>query len=111
MEELVFYEGSHSGEEVDALLDAVPDKAAKSVSFTVTLSSSSWSSNAQTVSNVNIVASGYSYIVSPASTSFADYAAAQIYADDVTTDGSMTFHCANAPSSNLTVNVLRVEVA
>lgn len=76
-------------------------------SFTITLASASWSSNAQTVSNANFIASGYAYIVSPASASFSDYGSAQIYADDVTTDGSMTFHCSSAPSSNLTVNVVR----
>lgn len=76
--------------------------------FTVTLSSSGWSANAQTVSDAKFLASGYSYIVSPASASFADYGAAQIYADDVSSDGSMTFHCDSAPSSNLTVNVVRV---
>lgn len=76
--------------------------------FTVTLASDSWFSNEQTVSDVKFIASGYSYIVSPASTSFADYGAAQIYADDVSTDGQMTFHCTSAPSSNLTVNIARV---
>ena len=76
--------------------------------FTVTLASASWVSNEQTVSDAKFIASGYSYIVSPASASFADYGAAQIYADDVTTDGSMTFHCTSAPSTNLTVNIARV---
>ena len=82
--------------------------AADFKAFTVTLSSSSWSSNAQTVSDAKFIASGYSYIISPASSSFVDYGAAQIYADDVSTDGSMTFHCTDVPSSNLTVNVVRV---
>ena len=76
-------------------------------SFTITLASASWSNNAQTVSNADFYASGYSYIVSPAGSSFADYAAAVIYADNVTVDGSMTFHCANVPTNNLTVNVQR----
>ena len=76
--------------------------------FTVTLLSSGWSSNAQTVSDAKFIASGYSYIVSPESASFADYGAAQIYADNVSTNGSMTFHCDSVPSSNLTVNVVRV---
>lgn len=78
------------------------------LAFTVTLTAAGWSSNAQTVSNANFVASGYGYIVSPASGSFADYASAQIYADDVTVTGQMTFHCASTPSSDLTVNILRV---
>jgi hypothetical protein len=78
------------------------------LSFTVTLAAASWSSNAQTVSNANFLASGYAYIVSPASASFAAYGEAQIYADDVSTDGSMVFHCDSAPSSDLTVNIVRV---
>lgn len=77
-------------------------------SFTVTLTTAGWSSNAQTVSNSNFVTSGYAYIVSPASASFAAYAEAQIYADDVTTSGRMTFHCTDVPSAALTVNVTRV---
>lgn len=77
-------------------------------SFTVTLASASWSSLAQTVSNANFVTSGYAYIVSPASASFTAYGEAGIYADDVTTTGQMTFHCSEAPSSNLTVNIVRV---
>ncbi|MBQ1756412.1 MAG: hypothetical protein II010_05000 [Oscillospiraceae bacterium] len=78
------------------------------LAFTVTLTAAGWSNNAQTVSNANFLASGYGYIVTPASASFADYASAVIYADNVTTDGSMTFHCSTAPSSDLTVNILRV---
>ena len=78
------------------------------LAFTVTLDDASWSNNAQTVSNASFLASGYGYIVTPASASFADYAAAVIYADNVTTDGSMTFHCSTAPSSDLTVNIIRV---
>ena len=80
----------------------------KFTSFTVTLASASWSNNAQTMSNALFLASGYSYIVSPASASFAAYSAAQIYADDVTTEWQITFHCENAPSADLTVNVVRV---
>lgn len=76
-------------------------------SFTVVLSSASWSNKEQIISNANFYASGYSYIVSPAGSSFADYADAVIYADNVTVDGSMTFHCTNVPTNNLTVNVQR----
>lgn len=78
------------------------------LSFTVTLTVVGWSNKAQTVSNSNFVTSGYAYIVSPASASFLDYGTAQIYADDVTTNGQMTFHCEDVPSSALTVNITRV---
>lgn len=77
-------------------------------SFTVTLSASGWSNNAQTVSNSDFVTSGYAYVVSPVSGSFSDYGAAQIYADNVTTSGKMTFHCTDVPSTALTVNIVRV---
>lgn len=77
------------------------------LSFTVTLTVAGWSNKAQTVSNSNFVTSGYAYMVSPASTSFLDYGSAQIYADDVTTNGQMTFHCEDVPSSALTVNIVR----
>ena len=84
-------------------------KSGKAVSFTVTLTAAGWSGNAQTVSNSKFVTSGYAYTVCPAGDSFAGYAEAVIYADDVTTVGKMTFHCNEAPTANLTVNILRTE--
>lgn len=95
-----------SGDYTAAMVGA----SAKAVAFAVTLSASGWSNDAQTVSNANFVVSGYSYVVSPASASLEAYAEAQIYADDVTTAGQMTFHCGEAPSAALTVNVIRMEV-
>lgn len=85
--------------------------ASKALSFTVTLTANGWSNNAQTVSSAYFVASGYAYTVCPSASNYTDYANAQIYADDVTTNGSMTFHCAAAPTGDLTVNVLRTEVS
>lgn len=83
----------------------------KAVSFTVTLTAAGWSGSAQTVSNSNFAASGYAYTVAPASGSFAAYASAVIYADDVTAAGEMTFHCGETPTEDLTVNILRMEAA
>lgn len=85
-------------------------KAAKALSFTVTLTVAGWSGNAQTVSNSNFAVNGYAYTVCPAGDSFAGYAEAVIYADDVTVAGKMTFHCSGNPTANLIVNILRVEV-
>ena len=78
------------------------------LSFTVTLPTAGWSGNAQSVSNANFLASGFAYMVAPVSASFAAYGEAGVYADDVSTDGTMTFHCNSTPSSNLSVNVVRV---
>lgn len=85
-------------------------KSGKAVSFTVTLAAASWSSNAQTVSNANILTGAYAYVVSPAPASFGAYSEAIIYADNVTQAGKMTFHCSETPTAALTVNITRIEV-
>lgn len=95
-----------SGNGVVSAANLGTDYGAKS--FTVTLAVDGWSNNAQDVSNANFVASGYAYMVSPASASREEYNDSGIYADDVTTTGSMTFRCSNAPLSGLTVNVVRM---
>ena len=99
---------AYSKTESDALLQ---NKADKSVAFTVTLTAAGWSDNVQTISNEKFVSAGYAYTVAPASVSFADYADAIIYADDVTTDGQMVFHCDSAPTADLTVNIVRMVTA
>ena len=86
-------------------------KSGKAESFSVTLSASGWSGNAQTVTNAKFVTSGYAYTVAPESDSFNAYAEAVIYADDITTAGQMTFHCGETPGAALTVNILKTEVS
>jgi len=80
----------------------------EALSFAITLAATSWSNDEQVVSDGRFLASGFVYIVSPQSSSFSDYAGAFIYADDVTVDGSMTFHCGSAPESDLSVRVVRM---
>lgn len=84
-------------------------KAGKEKSFSVTLAANGWSNNAQSVTNSNFIVSGYDYIVAPSPSSFKAYAEAQIYADDVTTASTMTFHCEETPSASITVYVARME--
>ena len=100
--------GAYSKKETDTLLQK---KADKSVAFTVTLTAAGWSNNAQTVSNANFLSAGYAYTVAPASVSFANYADAMVYADDVTVDGQMVFHCDSTPTADLTVNIVRMVTA
>lgn len=92
-----------------AIRAEIAEKSGKALSFAVTLTAAGWSGNAQTVSNSNFAMSGYAYTVAPASGSFAAYASALIYADDVTAAGEMTFHCGETPTDDLTVNILRTE--
>lgn len=94
-----------------AVYTSLQNKADKSVAFTVSLTAAGWVDNAQTISNANFLSAGYAYTVAPASGSFADYADAMVYADDVTTDGQMVFHCDSAPTADLTVNIVRMVTA
>ena len=98
-------------EDVAGLDTALQKKADKSVAFTVVLTAAGWADNVQTVSNEKVVTVGYAYTVSPASGSFADYADAMVYADDVTADGQMVFHCDSTPTADLTVNIVRMVTA
>ena len=78
------------------------------LSFTVNLLSSGWSNGTQTISNANFLASGFAFIVTPNSAALSLYGESGCYADDVTTDGQMVFHCETVPTSNMTVNIVRV---
>ena len=98
-------------EDVDGLDTALQKKADKSVAFTVSLTAAGWADNAQTISDSKFVSAGFAYTVAPVSSSFADYADAMIYADDVTTNGQMVFHCDSAPTADLTVNIVRMVTA
>ena len=99
------------GAELTAIYTALAEKADKSVAFTVTLTAAGWSDNAQTASNENFLSTGYAYTVAPASGSFSNYAEAMIYADDVTENGQMVFHCDSTPTVDLTVNIVRMVTA
>lgn len=82
--------------------------ANKPTSFTVTLSASAWSNKVLTVSDARFVSTGYVYWVAAAGSSRNAYVDADIYADDVTTTGQITFHCDSVPSVDLTANVIRM---
>lgn len=84
-------------------------KSGKAVSFDITLTTAGWNGNAQTISDAKFIASGYDYIVTPVGSDLGEYASAMIYADDVSTNGQMTFYCSEVPSSALTVNITRIE--
>lgn len=85
--------------------------AAGSAAISVTLTTSGWSSNQQTISNSFFVTSGYYYIATPSGASTFAFASNDVYADDITTSGTITFHCGTVPSSDLVVNVMRVTMA
>ena len=100
------YDPQGKAQDIFAYADA---KSNKAVAFTVTLSASRWSGNAQTVSDARFLTGDYAYSVAPDSGSFAAYGESVIYADNVTTAGKMQFHCGEVPTADLTVNILRTE--
>lgn len=85
------------------------EKAAKGAVFSISLPAEGWANGTQTVQDSRLLAAGYAYTVSPAAGSFAAYVQSLIYARDVEADGEMVFHCGDAPSQDLTVNILRSE--
>ena len=102
------YDPQGKAQDIFAYADA---KSNKAVAFTVTLSASGWSGNAQTVSDARFLTGDYAYSVAPDSGSFAAYGESVIYADNVTTAGKMQFHCGEVPTAALTVNILRMEAS
>lgn len=78
--------------------------------ITVTLPAGGWSNGSQTVQNAALVASGYSYIHSPATSSYGAYTASMVRADDVTEDGKVTYYCEDTPSVDLTVKIMKIKM-
>lgn len=76
-----------------------------SKSFTITLTTT-WTGNEQVVSNANFLTGDYVYFVMPQGNPTA-YTNSQIYADDVTVEGQMKFHCTTPLPAQVTVNILR----
>jgi hypothetical protein len=96
---------------VKTAYDLAAAKAAKGNLLTVTLTASGWTDSQQTVTDEALVASGYGYIVTPDPASYASYAAAGVRAQNVTTDGSISFVCSKTPTVDLTVSILKTEVS
>lgn len=80
--------------------------AATSIGISATLSSSRWSSNAQTVT-VDGVTSTNNIVVSPAPDSMQEYMDCAVYCSAQAAN-KLTFNCTSVPSANITVNVLIV---
>ena len=87
------------------------DNSPMPVSFAVLLPKSGWNNKMQTVSDAKFLATGYVYTVRPDGSSFADSEMAGVHSDNVTEDGKMIFYCNTIPETDLTMNVLRMEVS
>lgn len=94
-----------------AALIAAGLEDARHIGFTVTLPASGWSSRAQTIHHESLLAdSNYWYIVCGDADCFVAYGDAGVVADNIIVSGQVTFRCETTPGSDLTVNILRLEV-
>lgn len=82
--------------------------------ITATLTIDGWEADGdgfkQIVTVSNIPTSGYVYTVYPNSSQYKTWTEAGIYADDVTTANSITFHCTTKPTVAVTVNIKKDQV-
>lgn len=77
--------------------------------FTISIPVSSWSNNACTISNSNIQSgTEYTYFVGPSDSSYKAYNESSIYADDITTNGSITFHASETPTAAISVDICKM---
>ena len=78
--------------------------------FTVTLPSANWSAGVQTISNANFLTGDYCYMVYASPSSTYAWQDSDVYADDVSTEGQMQFHCDVTPSADIVANVIRLVI-
>ena len=83
----------------------------KSRQFSVSLPASGWIENEQIVSTELFKSSGYAYLANPDSDSYLAWVSSQVRPEDeVAVDGKAVFICAEPPASDITVNIIRMEV-
>ena len=97
---------SVNGKTGNVVLDASDVGATTSISATITLLSTDWSSQTY-VATVQGVTSSNTVIVSPSASSMDDYVAADIKCTAQATD-QLTFTCDTTPTSNIDINLLIV---
>lgn len=86
-------------------------ESAQHTGITVTLPAENWSGRAQTVQDESLLAdSKYWYIMCYDADCFVAASETGVKADNITTDGQVTFRCEVTPTEDLTVSILRLEV-
>lgn len=94
----------------EAIRSLINEKGGKGNTFSLTLMAADWADKQQTLKHELLKNSGYAYLVQPVTEDREAYNSAEIYADDVTVNGQITFHSTETPAANLAVDVLLVEV-
>ena len=103
--------GLTSGNVQDAIEEVNEKIPSAPKSVAVTLSSTGWSSNTQTVTVQGVKTSGQSVRISPATKTDADnWVAAGVWCSEPTTANQLVFTCDTAPTENININVELQEV-
>lgn len=92
-----------------ALVNAIEEMVDEfqSLAWSVTLSANDWVNLSQTIEDDRFVIGGYSYFVSASPSNAAIYGESGIYAEDIATNGEMTFVCTVVPTEDITVYIRR----
>lgn len=89
-------------------------KADKPTLLTGSLTVAGWTAETggfkQALTISGLATSGYTYTVYPNSSQYKVWTEAGIYADDVTTANSITFHCTEKPTVAVSVNIKKEQV-
>ena len=86
-------------------------ESAQHAGITLTLPTSAWHERTQVAEDEGLLADGkYRYLVCGDASCFMACSETGIKADDITTNGQITFHCEITPEEDLTVNIIRLEV-
>lgn len=82
------------------------------ISFDLTLPASGWQNNSITIANANLIAlAAYKYYLAPYESSRETYLDCNVFGNDISTTGYITFTCDTEPDVNLSVNVVRFELS
>lgn len=86
-------------------------ESAQHPGFTVTLPAGNWDGRAQTIQNAFFLAdSNYWYLVCGDADCYTACCETGVKADNITTDGQITFRCEITPEEDLTIHIIRLEV-
>lgn len=104
---------AHSAAQIAELAElmAAGLEDAQHTGVSVTLPASGWNGNMQTIHHEALLAdSGCWYFVCADADCFTECGDAGVRMDNVTINGQAVFRCERAPETDLTVNILRLEV-
>ncbi len=92
---------------------AFAEEAARHSVLVVNLPENGWNeqsdgSYAQTIMTADVEVDDYSYIVAPATESFAIYGLNGVYMGDVDTENALTFYATTKPDTAVTVNLMKI---